>query len=455
MKKNFLQDVTPPSQKRSIRDIPLPNSKEISKPAPTAIPKTEPSVGDVTPPKAPTPPQTPSEPPSNNYYEENYSFEEKPSRGFGKYLVILGVILIIAGIFYINRSKAEISVWPKQEDFFVQASYEIENQDNDSGSEVLDYKLLPISKTSTTEVSPSGEEEVSIKASGQIKIINEYSEKDQRLVENTRFQTSKGLIYRIAESVTVPGKTSSGPGEIVVEVFADESGDEYNISQTNFTIPGFEGLPQFDTMYAEGQSNMSGGFVGVKKIVSEEDKAAGLETLKTQIKDQINTEIENYNNEFVILFDEEDINYSSLTENDKNDGVELKISGNINAFAFNAQDLARFLANQNIPNSPDGNVMIDNLNEINFEIVETLIEREDEDTISVTELSVDGNVAIEWIVDSEKIKTTLAGSDRNQFSEKIKDFAEISKAEIDFSPFWKNKLPKAEIIDVLVEEYID
>lgn len=467
MKKNYLQDVIPPNQKRSIRDIPLPNSKEakekakpteeVSEKAPEPVIK-KPSMGDVKIKKVSSqdPEQTSYQEPPRETPPSDFDFSEKPQKRKNKKTVyaVLIVLIIFAG-WFLNRSKAEVIVYSKSESTFAQNEFNIADKNLDMNEGVLGYKTLKIEKEVQTTVDPTGEEEVSQKASGMIRIINEYSAEDQKLVERTRFEANNGKIYRIAESITVPGYEKSGEkiiaGEIEVEVFADEAGEDFNIGLTKFTIPGFEGLPQYETMTAESVSEMTGGFVGVKKIVSDDSKASSLESLKKEAKDQIITEINNSSDEFTIIFNEENINYSRLTENDLKNGVELKITASVEAYVFDSKELARKITDENIINAPEGDVVIVNKESLDLNVLEVEMEGEEENYF-IEKLSVEGNVEISWIIDAEEIQKELSGKKRSQFSEVISSQNGISKAEVSLKPFWKNTFPKESKIEILIQK---
>jgi len=478
MKRNFLQDVIPPAQRRSIRDIPIPNNKnarnsEIQK-EDIKINKT-PSTDDIKQPStvdlrqqketdnAPTySSDTPTRPGDveEKETETEYLFSEKPkkpkSRSNKKWYWYLLILIILFILFFVFRTKAEIIIFPKQESSFIQETFEISDKNNsDEQTGSLGYKLLAIQKDSTITVEPSGQEEVSEKASGTITIFNEYSSTPQKLVEKTRFETNKGLVYRIAESVTVPGSTEKDgkitAGQINVEVFADETGEKYNIGNTDFTIPGFKGLDQFTKMYAKSASEMSGGFVGIKKTVSEEDKTKALGDLKQKAKNLIVEEVNNSSEEYLIVFNEEDVEYSKLTENEKGGAVELKITANINAYVFDLKELARFIADKTIPNAPEGDVVITNIDQLDIQIVSTT-SGEGDDVVTQAKLSIEGDVRLEWIIDTEKLAQTAQKTKRSDFKDTISSFKGISKAEVSLTPIWKNTFPKASKIKVLIQK---
>ena len=124
------------------------------------------------------------------------------------------------------------------------------------------------------------------RATGTVIIYNDYSEEDQPLVATTRLLTEDEKLYRITESVVVPGKEGSTPGEVEVSVKADEAGEEFNIEPSRFTIPGFRGSPKYDGFYAESQEAFLGGGAGESEtnIVSESDISRARETMEKRVR---------------------------------------------------------------------------------------------------------------------------------------------------------------------------
>lgn len=449
MKKNFLQDVIPPTQKRSIRDIPLPNNrnsygyqepKEDVKPKPASdgvyTEKT------VTPPKPPTPPI--------DYSQKYYEFEDDENKKFFSWKIWVLLFVVLTGIILLlNRSSAEIVLSPKQQDVYVANTYSIYDHSIQKTEGQLGYKLIEVEKTVSEIVEPSGEEQVSLKASGIIKIVNNNSV-DKTLISNTRFETPNGSIYRISNSIKVPANSS-----LEAEVFADNPGEEYNISKTNFTIPGFKDFPElFSTIYAEGVTDMSGGYEGIKKIVSEEDKDRTLDLLKNKISEEIRSELNESSKDFIVVLGEDNTNYSNLKENDKEEGVELTLSATGFAYAFSTKDLARFLADNLIIGSPEGKVDLLNPDDLKLEITETELQSGDstEEEILQTALKIEGNAQIEWVIDEEKIKSELTKKTKNEFKEIMSNYPQITTAKVDIKPWWRNKFPKESEIEIIIEK---
>jgi hypothetical protein len=110
------------------------------------------------------------------------------------------------------------------------------------------------------------------KATGKIVITNNYSKEPQSLVATTRFETADKKIYRLVKGVTVPGMSGTSPGTIEADVIADKGGDNYNISNGTFTIPGFAGNAKFAKFSATLKGSMTGGSGdGSGSIVPMED----------------------------------------------------------------------------------------------------------------------------------------------------------------------------------------
>src|SRR3989344_1790759 len=148
----------------------------------------------------------------------------------------------------------------------------------------LSFEVLSLSRSATTTAPMGGTELVSRQASGVITVSNSYSTASQRLIANTRFEAPDGKIYRIRDSVTVPGMSGGKAGTATATVYADSPGPSYNRPlATTFTIPGFKGDPRYSKFSAESQGALSGGFIGDEPAVAPADLAAAKAALQKQV----------------------------------------------------------------------------------------------------------------------------------------------------------------------------
>ncbi len=251
-KERIIQDVIPPAE-RSIRRIPLSDrqmrasrSKEENE-----------RISWVKPPKKRN---------KLAYYG-----------GWAAAVVILVVIIRL-----VTFAEASVTIKPKEQTASVEEK--LTASKDTEAKEAIPFEVLKITGKSEKKIKASSEETVEKKASGEIVIFNKHSSNPQVLIQNTRFETPEGLIFRTNQSVTVPGTQEKDgeiiPGQVRVKVFADKTGEKYNIGLTDFTVPGFKGLPQFKNFFARSASEMTGGFSGKMRTVDPETLEAARKELQ-------------------------------------------------------------------------------------------------------------------------------------------------------------------------------
>lgn len=449
MNKNFLQDVVPPNaQKRSIRDIPLPTGRNkilkeqdinINR---TEIEKKEDSFIPPTRPPENTPRQFEDD--SHNYQDNNHRKNEKVKNKKIFWSVCLLLLVIIIFVSFNFFSGAEVTITPKQAEAVINENIEAISSEEAGDSKLLVYKLIEIKEEATTTVKATGEENIETKASGIITISNNHTTSSQPLVKNTRFETPEGLIYRIDKSVTVPGKSESGQaGTIDVEVFADEVGEKYNLESSSFTIPGFSGTPQFDGFSAKTKTAMSGGFQGVRPVISADDFQATLTTLQNQLQEQLTkrAELESAG-ETIALYDKSVIRFSTpKQESNSNREVVVSITGSLDLFAFDNLKFSNYLASEVLTIfNQDDEVYIFDPSTLEIKLVVDSLEENNED--KKVSVDVSGKARFVWKNDNELLKQTLLGTEKKELKNILQDFNGIAKAEAVIRPFWKSKFPE-------------
>ena len=442
MKKNFLQDVVPSSQKRSIRDVPLPTHKEpqIKRREVRAKVKEERVEEDLHEPIMPVEEDIVHEDTQDE--QEYVEIKKRPAykktkTTFMKKIIIgltIGVLIFI-GIF-ISRTDAKISITPKETTQSINLVVPLDE------SNKLATKTQ-ISKTATKTLPATAEQQVEKQASGKIKIINKHKETSQELVKNTRFQTPSGLIYRIRDSVEIPGYTMNGstlvPGTLEVEVFADSAGEEYNTSNAKFTIPGFSGKEQFDKITAESVGEISGGYIGVRKVVSDDAKEQAQKDLETQLKSEIE-QAQNQSSEYVIVPNLTTLSYGEIQDKAEGDSVVLSLTARVDAYSFVKKDISNFIGQNSISGASGTDMFSLDTSKLSF-------------TIDENEIQISGSTPITHVTDIEKLKKEFAGKKRSEAIAIIDSYSSFEEASADLSPFWKSKFPTdPSKIEVIIQE---
>lgn len=335
-------------------------------------------------------------------------------------------------------SRVTLKVTPKQE--FINISSTLKAL---SSSAELSFEVMEINKNKKGGAVATGVKDIKQKSKGEIVIYNAFSSKDQGLVERTRFEAPDGKIYRIAESIIVPGAKISGgeivPSSIEVTVYADNPGEEYNMGLTDFTIPGFKGDVKYEKFYARSKTAMTGGFKGVTTIISKDDIERVRNSIRAELRDELIAEAKDSIPDDFILYDDAiiiEFNSSETgpKEGNKAEQFEIVETGILSGFLVRKSDISKVLTSKYL--GIENNVSVVNLKDITF----TLSERDKENTEIIFELEGRGHFV--WDIDEILLKNELTKRNFDKYEEIFRNYLSIERAEIIFKPFWWRKIPK-------------
>jgi hypothetical protein len=368
------------------------------------------------------------------------AYPEKKKSRFGLWLSIFFLIIIFFFVFSFVFSGVKIKVTPKQEAVLISGEF---TAFRDAQSGELSFDVMTLGRDVSIEVVATGEEFVEEKASGKIVIYNDYSSAGQKLIDNTRFETPNGLIFRIKEGVTVPGqKVVDGktvPGSIEVNVFADEAGENFNIGLSDFTIPGLKSDPRYSKFYARSKTVMSGGVSGMVRKASDSDLEKASRDLESQLESEILVEAMSVKPEGFILLDNAFVIESDLkTANGSDGSVVVTKSATFYGLIFNEKEFAEFVADKTV-SSYDGSLV---------ELVETdslvfEMDASDKANLPNTEsvnFELNGNTKVVWTFDEEALIESLKGQSKNDVDSILSRYTGIESAEVVVRPFWKRTI---------------
>ncbi len=227
------------TQKWNLQDIrPAEPRKRRILPPPTV------QNGTVQPAAAYTQP-APSAIPAEREHIPSIVIENGTKKGKNRMAISIALFVVIVGgglVLSAVMGKTELTIYPEHREPTVSAEFIAYPDKRDKS---LSYTIMTLETTGENQVKASGQVNVKEQATGKLE-ISKSTPGAERLIKNTRFRTPDGLVFRIKESVVVPGaiKDSSGkmiPGTIQAEVFADEVGDKYNVpAGKTFDVPGFQ-----------------------------------------------------------------------------------------------------------------------------------------------------------------------------------------------------------------------
>jgi len=420
MAKNVFHDIVA-KERRTIREVPLPNRKN------------QPTVEE-----------------NSVLYERETeetfeTAEETPLFSWRK-IILWGVAIFFVGLLGFSLissfTGATVTVTPKSTT--VQLSSEFTASKNDPTK--LQFQILPIDETEEVVIPADTTRKVQEKAKGTIVIYNNFSDKPQRLVKNTRFETKAGLIFRVDSSITVPGRTIKDgrkiPGSLETTVIADSPGVEYNIPLSDFTVPGFKTDPgRFAGFYARSKTPMTGGFEGTIKIPSD----SALKSAQIALQDTLKKKIAKAEQALVpdgfILFPGAFAVKSESLQPQEREGnlsaVRVRMTGA--SYVFKEEDLTKAIEVAEVTSFKDLPVQIPNIASLLFELTELPTGNPAE--VKTIRFTLKGSANIVWLYDGEKLKTALAGKQKKALLGVLAGFPTIEKADLVIRPFWSGSFP--------------
>lgn len=306
--------------------------------------------------------------------------------------------------------------------------------------------IYPVNKVSPYPA--TGSEQVERKARGLITVYNEYSSESQPLVQNTRFSTPDGKIFRTDKKITVPG-AKIVDGKIVatsieVSVTADKAGEGYNIGPiVKFRIPGLQGSPKYDAFYGTSTDPMIGGFIGEIKVPTEDDITKAKADLEAELKSLANTKVALDIPKDIKVLDK--ANIFSVTKEDINKEVDssgnfsVTASGELKVFGFKQDDLMSALASKVAGESKTDLVLLSH----------SLQESDKgygEPKLDITNNKMSFNLAFKssWArpFNVEDFEAKAAGKSKSEISSLVYLIPGFRSGEVSFWPLWVRYAPK-------------
>ncbi|OGZ34644.1 MAG: hypothetical protein A2Y98_00070 [Candidatus Portnoybacteria bacterium RBG_19FT_COMBO_36_7] len=361
-------------------------------------------------------------------------------------IFILSAVVIAGIVFYLALGKADVILTAKKEqtpfDFKVLADNNLSQIDEVANK--IPAQLIRLEDKDSEEFAATGQRQMNEKASGIITVYNAYSSSPQGLVETTRFLSQDGKIFRLTESVTVPGAKIE-EGKIVasyidVKVQADQPGDSYNIGPSNFSIPGFQGSPKYTGFYGKSKNNMSGGSTENVRVMTQDDFNKAKEKVWESLRQKIQTELATQISANLTILDgsveiQMDKVESSAEIGGKAENFTLTVTGSARALVFSEDDIVVLLRN-NLSDKLSENKEIADQTPLNYGETKIDIEK------GQISFRVSGLQEVFWKIDQEEIKKLIAGKKQNEVEELLFGRPEIKEAQFSLWPFWVRSIPR-------------
>jgi hypothetical protein len=374
------------------------------------------------------------------------------------------IALVIGGSLAMSIMFAETTLTVKPEFRIPQVNAEFEGF-RERRENALTYEILTLEATKELQVKATGEKMVTEQTKGTLEIVKTTAGAE-RLIKNTRFKSPEGLIFRIQESVVVPGAVEKDgklvPGSIRAEVFAESAGEEYNLpAGTKFTVPGFEesNLPElFKAISATNPGAFTGGYDGPQFIIDETELGTARQNLQLELRNSLLERIKNERPSGFVAFEGSyAFTYNELPAvNFGDDLVTIKEQAVLQVPIFKAPELAAFIAAQTVPTYNKADVRIESYDGMLF----TYSDPKNSSSVIANQPSLKftivGKPRIIWEYDEAKLRNDLAGKPKTAVATVMTGYAGIIKsAQVSVKPFYRRSFPDngedIRIIEVLEE----
>ncbi len=311
-----------------------------------------------------------------------------------------------------------------------------------TGENELTYSIVKLSGDKGKSVAASGEQDVQRKASGTIVVYNDTAA-EQRLIENTRFESAAGKVYRIKSAISIPAKKSDQPGSVEVTVYADAAGAEYNSEPTDFTVPGLKGTPRYTTVYARSKTPIAGGFAGKEKSVSEADALKARSELRSSLTEELLAKAQAEVPEDFILFPSlSSITFEDLPQSAGADAnaATVNLRGHLYGIMFKRAELAKELSHNKAVLGANDVVDLENFEGVKLSFSGT----PPTDLLPLNRINfkVEGAGTLVWKTDEVALKSDLLGKKKSEVAAILKNYPTITSADATVRPFWKRSFPK-------------
>jgi len=412
-----IEDMIVPERKRSIRDIPIPAGRRRSEVFAPEIRRS-----DVVPSR------------------ENTEYSN-PSRK-RLWLAIVGAVLLLTFATLSLFNGSTLAYIPKSASVVFDKDIFTARK---TGDDNLLFSVIKFSKDKGRDVAASGDQEAQRKASGTIIVYN-ASSKLQKFRATTRFATPDGKTYQVKDAISIPAKKLvSGVeklGTLEVTVYAEFPGAESNIGLNDFTLPGLKGTTLFSSIYARSKTAMTGGFVGVEKIVNKEEETQAKTELETALKDELISEAQaQVPEDFILIPSLSAVTFDDLEQSgsENKDSVTINKRGNLQGVMFKRSDLTTNLAQKKITLASGELVDFSDLNLLNFAFADGVAN--DLSLLDTTKFSVTGETIAVWRTDEVALKADLVGKHKKDLYSVLQNYPTVVSATATIRPFWKNYFP--------------
>ena len=375
----------------------------------------------------------------------------KPKAVRGSLLAFFALSIVLSGTYFITGHFAGVSIVLSQK----QQSTKLEQKAftlAKGADSPINFEVMIVPGKETRDITLTETKTLPEKVSGDITLYNEFSTKAVAISAGSFVSDDTGKAYKTDRAVTIPGYKLVGgkvvAGQAMMSITSFLPGDAYNSENTNsthFSISAYKGTTKYKKIYGLMRRPISGGAMGLSYVVGSDPKAlANIDIIKADhsFRDNLMKKVEvppGY-----LLYPDATTFTSDIDSNILSPTASAKIAINstLSAVIIKESDLSRFIIKSAIPDITDkelSEIKLNNLNNLKFRFTNTS-QAITKDMQSV-DFTLDGEVALLWQPDIDKLKMDLAGAQKGTVQSIFHTDPGIANATVKFFPPWLSYIP--------------
>lgn len=372
---------------------------------------------------------------------------------FRKKLLISGGALILLAVVLVavfGKTKADVAIRAETTpvDVLLEAAVNANSTQSDIANRNLRAQIQESKKTVTQSFAATGEKDLGTKASGEMTFsirCNDVDGSPPTIPAGTGV-SSDGLTFitQTATSLTTPSFNGGCRFTGDAIVFAQNNGDQYNLSARNYTVSGFSDVT------GRGEQ-MTGGTSRIVKVISQGDIDKAREQLNQQDVNTVREELR------VAFGDNVTVLEDTFTTTFGNVVSEPAVDQEANEGRLTAEVTYSILALAN----DDLGALLDTA------ITEQMTNKEQQrvyknglEGMKLEKLSGDARTATFRIsalgyygpqFNEEELKNQITGKKVGEVRSYLQDLPGVKSIDISLSPFWARNAPSPSRINITIE----
>jgi len=362
-------------------------------------------------------------------------------------LLVASVTLGAAGFVYAYLPQATVTVYPRQTEKSVTREITlVKDGEPDFVKFQLPTRIIEVTLEEEEQFTRDGDNLRDDFAKGRLTLINNLNE-DQELLPKTHLRHEEsGVFFLTDEPVLIPAQGSVG-----MNVTAKEAGAKGDVPAGKFIIDKLPAQSQ-TAVWATSDQDFTGG-VAVESVLTEAELEQATQKIRSKLQERIRGELTAkasgapLKDDLVVI--NEDKLERSAEVGSRAYSFSVKVGATARAFVVNQNDLLSLtLVALRASTSGDNELLTYDPESFSLEI-----KRVDFDRGRALVVGKLTGALAQRIEPSVFDGSNLAGRSKVEAREYFEQFGSVEKVEVEFAPFWVDKVPaRDEAVEIKVAE---